>query len=214
MLLVTSSQIASILKKLKKLYPDAECALEHKNPFELLIATILSAQCTDKRVNMVTPALFKAAGTAQAILDLGEKRLKKFIQTCGLYQSKAKNILATCQILVSQHDGKVPQSMKELVHLPGVGRKTANVVLSNAFDVPAIAVDTHVFRVSQRLGLAKAKTPEKVEQQLMMCLPKKRWSEAHHLLIHHGRALCSARNPKCELCSLQKLCLYYQSKAL
>ncbi|MCP5468748.1 MAG: endonuclease III [Deltaproteobacteria bacterium] len=210
---MSPTQISSILTKLKKLYPEAKCALEHRNPFELLIATILSAQCTDKRVNMVTPALFQAAPTPAAMLQLGEKGLKKYIQTCGLYQSKAKNILATCQILEEQYAGRVPQKLEELVQLPGVGRKTANVVLSNAFDIPAIAVDTHVFRVSQRLGLAKASTPEKVEQQLMQVLPKRRWSEAHHLFIHHGRALCSARNPKCEICPLQKLCLYYPSKS-
>lgn len=198
-----------ILKKLRQLYPDAKCALEHSSPFELLIATILSAQCTDKRVNLVTPALFKQANTPEAILKLGEKNLAKAIQTCGLYQAKTKNILATCKKLLEDFDGKVPPDLTSLTRLPGVGRKTANVVLSNAFNIPAIAVDTHVFRVSQRLGLAKGKSPEQIETQLMKLLPRPIWGEAHHLLIHHGRQLCRARNPLCGQCPLSKECLYF-----
>ena len=205
--------ISIILKKLRKLYPEAQCALEHSSPFELLIATILSAQCTDKRVNMITPALFAAANKPDKMLKLGEKKLSNLIKTCGLYQAKTRNILAACRMLVENYEGEVPRELEELIKLPGVGRKTANVVISNAFDTPAIAVDTHVFRVSQRLGLAKAKTPEQIERQLMQVLPKKDWSEAHHLLIHHGRNLCKARNPLCERCPLQGECLYFKNLA-
>lgn len=203
--------ISKILAQLRKLYPDAQCALEHSSPFELLIATILSAQCTDKRVNLITPALFQQANTPEKMLKLGEKKLSRLIQTCGLYQTKTRNILAACRMLLENHGGEVPERLEELVKLPGVGRKTANVVISNAFDTPAIAVDTHVFRVSQRLGLAKAKTPEQVERQLMEVLPQKDWSEAHHLLIHHGRNLCRARNPLCGQCPLQAECLFFKN---
>jgi len=198
-----------ILEKLRKLYPEARCGLDYGSPFELLIATILSAQCTDKRVNLVTPALFKRANSPEKILELGEKGLISHIQTCGLYQAKAKNILATCQKLVQEFQGEVPRSLEALTQLPGVGRKTANVVLSNAFDTPAIAVDTHVFRVSRRLGLAGGKNPHQVELELQKAIPKQDWSEAHHLLIAHGRGLCSARSPDCEICPLRKECKYF-----
>ena len=206
---VSPSRVQTILKKLRGLYPEAKCGLDHETPFELLIATILSAQCTDKRVNLITPALFARAATPEKILKLGETRLREAIKTCGLYQSKAKNILATCRILLEEFGGNIPRSLEALTRLPGVGRKTANVVLSNAFQVPAIAVDTHVFRVSQRLGLAKGKTPHQIETQLMAAIPKRSWGEAHHLLIHHGRHLCRARNPLCEACPLKRQCLYY-----
>ncbi|HKY63875.1 MAG TPA: endonuclease III, partial [bacterium] len=178
-------------------------------PFELLIATILSAQCTDKRVNLVTPALFAVADSPEKILKLGEKGLTSYIKTCGLYKAKAKNILQACQILVEKHGGKVPEDFAALTQLPGVGRKTANVVVSNAFAVPAIAVDTHVFRVTRRLGLATGKNPHQVELELQKAIPRPEWSEAHHLFIAHGRGLCAARNPHCEVCPLTRLCLYY-----
>lgn len=201
-----------ILAALRKLYPEARCGLDYGSPFELLIATILSAQCTDKRVNLVTPALFRRAKGPEQILKLGEKGLVSFIKTCGLYQAKAKNILATCQKLVQEFSGQVPDSLEALTELPGVGRKTANVVLSNAFDTPAIAVDTHVFRVSRRLGLARGKNPHQVELELQKAIPQKDWSEAHHLLIAHGRGLCSARSPQCEACPLNSECHYFQSE--
>ncbi len=206
------AQVKTALQKLRVLYPDARCALHHHNPFQLLIATILSAQCTDKRVNMITPALFKQAPTPKRILALGTRGLEKAIASCGLYQSKAKNILATCEKILREHEGQVPKTLEALVKLPGVGRKTANVVLSNAFGVPALAVDTHVFRVSQRLGWAKGKTPEQIERQLMAHLPKKDWIEAHHLLIHHGRNLCIARRPRCERCPLTRQCRYFSKE--
>lgn len=205
--------VRTILKKLRELYPEARCALLHSNPFQLLIATILSAQCTDKRVNMITPALFQAAPTPEKMAGLGLRKLESMIKTCGLYQSKAKNILATSQIILKEYDGEVPGDMTALTRLPGVGRKTANVVLANAFGVPALAVDTHVFRVSQRLGLAQGKTPEQIENQLMEVLPRKDWIEAHHLLIHHGRNFCRARNPRCEECPLTRQCPYFKKLA-
>ncbi|MDX1385965.1 MAG: endonuclease III [bacterium] len=206
--------VGTILRKLHKLYPGAECALQHGDPFQLLIATILSAQCTDKRVNMITPELFKQAPNPEKMLALGPKRLERLIQTCGLYQSKAKNIRGACQAILQRHGGEVPNSLKELIQLPGVGRKTANVVLANAFGVPAFAVDTHVFRVSQRLGLARGKTPDQIELQLMDVIPKKDWIDGHHLLIHHGRHLCRARNPLCGSCPLQKQCRYFSPATL
>jgi endonuclease-3 len=208
----TPRTIQTILKKLRALDPDARCALDHKNNFQLLIATMLSAQCTDKRVNMITPALFKMAPTPAKMVAVGLSRLEQAIKTCGLYQSKAKNILGTCKALLEEHGGHVPKELKALTALPGVGRKTANVVLANAFGIPALPVDTHVFRVSQRLGLAKAKTPEQVERQLMEVFPKQDWIDAHHLLIHHGRQLCRARNPLCPACPLKNLCPYFQNQ--
>lgn len=197
-----------MLETLAQCYPNARCALNHGNAFELLIATILSAQCTDERVNIITARLFPKARTPQAILALGQDGLEEEIRDCGLFHNKAKNILATCQILLEQHGGEVPQTREELMQLPGVGRKTANVVLSNAFGEPAIAVDTHVFRVANRLGLARAKTPEETEQQLMHRIPRELWSRAHHWLIHHGRQVCHARKPACEACRLNPYCAY------
>lgn len=197
-----------ILETLAGCYPGARCALNHSNAFELLIATILSAQCTDERVNIITARLFPRAHTPQAILALGQDGLEEEIRDCGLFHNKAKNILATCRILLEQYGGEVPHTREELMQLPGVGRKTANVVLSNAFGEPAIAVDTHVFRVANRLGLARAKTPEETEQQLMRRIPRELWSQAHHWLIHHGRQVCHARKPACESCRLNPYCAY------
>jgi len=204
--------VSGVLRRLRRLYPEARCALQHKSSFQLLIATILSAQCTDKRVNMITPALFKMAPNPEKMLALGRRRLEKAIATCGLFQSKAKNILGACQAIIEEHGGEIPGNLEDLVKLPGVGRKTANVVLANAFHVPALAVDTHVFRVSHRLGLAKGKTPEQVERQLMKVFPRKDWIDAHHLLIFHGRHLCRARNPLCEECPLNLECVYFKKK--
>lgn len=191
---------------LAEMFPDARCELNHETPFELLIATILSAQCTDKRVNMITERLFAKYNTPEAIVSLSQEELEELIRDCGLFRSKAKNILATCRILLEQYGGEVPQTLEELVKLPGVGRKTANVVISNAFGVPAIAVDTHVFRVANRLGLAKSDNVDEVEQQLMRRLPKSQWTQAHHQLIFLGRYHCTARNPKCEGCPLLEFC--------
>jgi len=200
--------VKPILETLARMYPDAECALVHENAFQLLIATILSAQCTDKRVNIITGRLFKKYRTPADFVALTQEQLEAEIRDCGLFHNKAKNILAMCLMLLEQHHGEVPGDLAALIQLPGVGRKTANVVLSNAFGVPAIAVDTHVFRVSHRLGLAdeRAKTPEHTEQQLMQNIPQEHWSQAHHWLIWHGRLVCDARTPRCDACDLQPYC--------
>lgn len=199
-------RVRPVLKGLAKLYPDAECALVHENPLQLLVATILSAQCTDKRVNMVTPALFARYRTAAdfANAELGE--LEGYIQSTGFFRNKAKNIQAACSAIVQSFGGEVPRTLDELVTLPGVGRKTANVVLGNAFDTPGITVDTHVGRLSRRLGFTTHTDPVKVELELMELIPKKQWTTASHELILHGRAICFARNPRCKECTINSLC--------
>ncbi|MDY5730086.1 MAG: endonuclease III [Eubacteriales bacterium] len=198
-------RINRILAELKKLYPDAGPELLFTNPFEMLVATMLSAQCTDKQVNKVTPALFAKYPDpfAMAIAPLSE--VYPMVKSCG-FASKASNILATSKILVEQYNGRVPSTMEELTQLPGVGRKTANVVMANAFHIPSLAVDTHVFRVSNRLGLAKANTELATEKQLMDAIPKEDWIDAHHWLILHGRRVCNARGPKCNECTLRVDC--------
>ncbi len=197
---------------LEQHYSDAKPALHFTSIFELLVAVILSAQCTDKRVNLVTERLFRKANTAKGILELDVQELEKEIRECGFYHNKAKNILATCQILCNQYGGEVPESFEELQKLPGVGRKTANVVMSVGFRHPAIAVDTHVFRVSNRLGLAVGKNPLEVEENLKKILPKEKWSDAHHWLIWHGRNVCKALKPRCNECVLQALCCHSLDK--
>jgi len=199
-----------ICEALQKRFPDARCELEFNTPFELLIATILSAQCTDERVNLVTASLFADANTPQAILNLGQTALENKIRSLGLFHNKAKNILAACKVLVEKFNGQVPRDLELLRSLPGVGRKTANVVVSNAFGIPAFAVDTHVFRVAHRLGIAQEKTPEKVEEELMKIFPRERWSLVHHLLIFQGRRICSARKPCCEECPVNQVCKTYK----
>ncbi len=195
-----------ILKRLEQQYLGARPALRFRNAFELLIATMLSAQTTDKQVNAVTEALFEKAPDAAAMLRLSQSEIEGYIKSCGFYHTKAQNLLAACRILVERYGGDVPQTMEELTTLPGVGRKTANVVLSNAFGVPGIAVDTHVFRVSNRLGLAAAKDVLDTEMQLMKNIPKEKWSDAHHWLIWHGRKVCTARKPACGACFLYDIC--------
>ncbi|SHJ85737.1 DNA-(apurinic or apyrimidinic site) lyase /endonuclease III [Clostridium cavendishii DSM 21758] len=197
-----------VLEALKLEYPDAKCELNHETPFQLLVATILSAQTTDKKVNEVTETLFKEYGTLDEFLKLTQEELEEKIRTIGLYKSKAKNLLMMCNQLKEKFNGEVPRTMEEIMSLAGAGRKTANVVLSNAFNVPSIAVDTHVFRVSNRIGLANSEDVYEVEMQLQKELPKKEWSLAHHLIIFHGRRCCSARNPKCYECVISDLCTY------
>lgn len=198
-----------IIRILEKEYGDLGCALNYESPVELLIATMLSAQTTDITVNKATKVLFKKYNKPEefAVLELSE--LEPYIKTCGFYKTKGKNIINTCKKLLTQFGGEVPRTMEELISLPGVGRKTANVVLSNAFGIDAIAVDTHVFRVSNRLGIAEAKDVLETERQLMVNIPKEYWSRAHHFLIWHGRKVCVARNPKCEICTLNHICKYY-----
>ena len=195
-----------MLGTLEEHYRGTSTALEYSSPFELLIAVILSAQCTDKRVNIITARLFGEYNTPNQIWDMGQEKLEQYIRDCGLFHSKARNIMATCDILCREYDGQVPGNFVELIKLPGVGRKTANVVLSQLFNIPAIAVDTHVFRVANRLGLAKGETPLAVEEGLMKAIPKKNWSDAHHWLIWHGRNVCKARKPLCGSCPLSALC--------
>lgn len=205
---MSPEKIAEIFKRFKKhnLHPTTE--LHYHSTFELLIAVILSAQATDKSVNLATPALFKVANTPQKMLALGESGLKKYIKTIGLYNSKTKNIIKACERLIDNFQGKVPHTREELESLAGVGRKTANVILNTAFGEPTIAVDTHIFRVAQRLGLAKGTTPVAIEKQLMQCIPKGYKHDAHHWLILHGRYICQARKPKCDQCFLLDLCPY------
>lgn len=198
---------------LEQIYAGAKPELVYRNPFELLIAVILSAQCTDKRVNITTSRLFAKAPDAQSIVDMGLEALEREIRDCGLFRSKAKNIMATCRTLVEEFDGKVPEDFDTLLKLPGVGRKTANVVSSVAFNRPAIAVDTHVFRISNRLKLATGETPMEVEQGLMKAIPKEKWSDAHHWLIWHGRKICKARKPLCAECPLAEVCPSNEIKA-
>jgi endonuclease-3 len=195
-----------ILAVLTKLYPDAHCALHYRNPLELLIATILSAQCTDVRVNKVTPALFAQYPNALAFATANRKELEKAIQSTGFFRNKARSIQKCCQTLVEQYGGQVPATMAELVPLAGIGRKTANVVLGNAFGVPGITVDTHVGRLSRRFGLTREVNPVKVERDLMQLVPKNEWTMFSHRVIFHGRQVCHARKPLCEQCALAELC--------
>jgi endonuclease-3 len=195
-----------IVQLLAKLYPDANCALHHDNPLQLLIATILSAQCTDVRVNMVTPALFARYPNVCAFAEAEPRELETAIQSTGFFRNKARNIIACCRQIQEKHGGEVPDTMEELVQLPGVGRKTANVILGNAFDVPGITVDTHVLRLSHRMGLTKRREPHKVEQDLMPLIPKKEWTMFSHRMIFHGRQVCFARKPNCPECILREVC--------
>jgi endonuclease III len=196
-----------IYDRLAEHYPDAHCALDYKTPFQLLIATILSAQCTDKRVNMVTPALFKRYRTPAALAAAKLEELEEMIKSTGFFRNKAKSLVGMATNVAEQHRGKVPDEMDALVKLPGVGRKTANVVLGNAYNKnEGVVVDTHVGRVSGRLGLTKQTDPIKIEMDLIKLFPRERWTMLSHLLIEHGRQICDARRPKCEICFLNDLC--------
>ncbi|MGH8173255.1 MAG: endonuclease III [Rhodanobacteraceae bacterium] len=201
-------KVVELFRRLRELDPHPKTELHYKTPFELLVAVILSAQATDVGVNKATKHLFPVANTPQAMLDLGEKRLKEAIATIGLFNTKAKNVLATSRILVDQHDGEVPRSRDALEALPGVGRKTANVVLNTAFGEPTIAVDTHIFRVANRTGLASGETVRAVEDKLMKVVPEEFRKDAHHWLILHGRYVCKARKPLCPTCAIRDLCAY------
>ncbi len=195
-----------ILKELERLYPDAKPALHFKSPYELLVAVILSAQCTDERVNKVTSVLFEKYNTPEKMLTLTQEELEKYIFSCGFYHNKAAHILSASRDILEKFGGEVPSTFDELRTLAGVGQKTANVVYAVAFGGDAIAVDTHVFRVSRRLGLAQANTPEKVEEDLKKVIPRELWSKAHHYLIWHGRKVCHSQKPECNNCTLKSLC--------
>ena len=200
-------RIAAILKALDEAYPNAVCALDHKTPWELLVATILSAQTTDVRVNMVTPELFKRFPTPAAMAQAPIPELENLIRTTGFFRNKAKSVQGAARKIVEEFKGKVPQTLAELITVPGAARKTANVVLGVCFNkAEGVVVDTHVYRIARRLDLTKAETAEKVEQDLMQILPQDRWISFSHQLIHHGRQVCEARKPKCDRCNLEQLC--------
>jgi endonuclease III len=211
---MNKKKIAAIFERLKAANPKPTTELEYSSPFELLVAVILSAQATDKGVNLATRELYKHANTPQAILALGVGGLSRYIKTIGLFNTKAKNVIATCKILVEQHGGQVPESREALEALPGVGRKTANVILNTAFGHPTIAVDTHIFRVSNRTGLAPGDNVRTVEDHLVKVVPEEYAQDAHHWLILHGRYTCIARKPKCPECVILDLCEYKQKTPL
>lgn len=199
--------VAQLIQKLKRHYPEAHCALHYQSPFQLLVATILSAQCTDERVNLVTAKLFKEFPDALAMAEASLAQLEELVRPTGFFRNKAKNIKECSRQIVSRHSGQVPRTLEELVVLPGVGRKTANVVLGNAFQITSgIVVDTHVSRLSRRMGLTRAQSPERIEEELLTQIPKKHWIMYSHWLIAHGRTLCKARNPQCKECFLAELC--------
>ena len=211
-MLLSEEKRAEALRILSELYPNPRPELNYTSPYELLVAVMLSAQCTDKQVNKVTAELFKIANTPEQMMALDEDRLMELIHSCGFFRMKGKHILETSCILVEKFGGEVPADRDVLTELPGVGRKTANVVVSNAFHIPAIAVDTHVLRVSNRIGLADAKTVEKTELQLMEHIPEQDWTDAHHWIIFHGRRVCAAQRPKCSECALNQVCDFYTRK--
>ena len=204
---MTKARKEAPLAKLEEMYPEAKAELVFSNPYEMLVATMLSAQCTDKQVNRVTPAVFSRWPDADSMASAEVEDLFPLVKSCG-FRSKAGNIIAACRIIKEKHGGQVPDTMEELTALPGVGRKTANVVLFNAFGIPAFAVDTHVFRVSNRMGLCKADTVEETERQMTRLIPREKWGQAHHWLIWHGRKLCKAQRPLCEECGVRGLCSY------
>lgn len=205
---MTKNQVEKIFNNLKKAIPNPKIELKYGSNFELLIAVILSAQATDVGVNKATPKLFAVANTPEKIAALGVNKLKKYIKTIGLYNTKAKNIIALCKVLIDKYNSEIPSTRDELIQLPGVGRKTANVVLNTAFNKPTIAVDTHIFRVANRIGLANGKTPLEIEEQLEQIVPKKFKLTASHTLVLHGRYTCKAKKPLCEQCVINKLCAY------
>nr|WP_300093762.1 endonuclease III [Sedimentibacter sp.] len=200
-----------IYELLKEAYPDAKCGLDYSTPFQLLVSTMLSAQATDKSVNKVTEELYMQYPGLESFLELSQDELEEKIKKIGLYKNKAKNIYLMCRELKNKYNGEVPRNMEELMTLPGVGRKTASVVLVEAFNIPAFPVDTHVFRISRRLGLSKSTTADKVSDDMMKKFPKYKWHLIHHLLITHGRATCTAKSPKCEECSVRHVCDYYKN---
>lgn len=202
-----------IVEILKNTYPDAKCSLDFTTPFEMLIAVILSAQCTDERVNKTTPSLFAKYSTPEDFENIDITELENLIHPCGFYKNKAKNIKATAKIIIDKYNGKVPETMEELMSLPGVGRKTANVVMLEAFNNPqGIAVDTHCKRIANKVGLSNKKEPEKIEQDLLKIIPKEYYKDMNHILIWHGRNICIARNPKCETCPINMYCKEYSKR--
>ncbi len=203
---LSKSEINTVIERLMEMHPNAKAELDYTTPFELLIATMLSAQCTDVRVNKTTPSLFNILKKPEDIYEIEHENLEKIIKSCGLYKSKAKNIRTTCEMLTRDYNGEVPKEISELVKLAGVGRKTANVVVSNAFGIPAIAVDTHVRRVSNRIGFVNSDNVNIIERELMKIIPKDLWTIMHHTLIFHGRRICKAGKPACDICRINDIC--------
>lgn len=206
--------VLKIIEKLEKHYPDSKCSLEFTKPSELLVATMLSAQCTDKQVNKVTPILFETFPSVTALADADLEEIKAIIRPTGFYNNKAKSIKKSMQSLIDKYDGKVPDNLNDLVKLDGVGRKTANVVLGDAFGIPGVVVDTHVKRITNRLGMTKNENPDKIEKDLMKLLPAEKWTLFGHMIIDHGRAVCKARKPECENCFLQEECKYFKNLSM
>ena len=206
------SQQMDIINEINSIYHDAECELKFSSNYELLVAVILSAQCTDKRVNIVTSELFKEYNTPEKMITLSQAELEQKIHACGFFHNKAKHILECSRDLVEKFGGEVPSDKEELKSLAGVGEKTANVVLATAFKIPAIAVDTHVFRVSNRLGIANASTVQRVQKQLEKRIPRELWSSSHYAFVLHGRYVCKSQRPNCEACKLAKMCKFYKTK--
>lgn len=209
--ILKDNQIGLVIDILEQMHPEARCALDHKNTFELVVAVALSAQTTDVSVNKVTPALFEKYPTPEALANARQEDVENLIRAIGLYKNKASNIIKLARKLSEDFNGEVPRDFKELTSLPGVGRKTANVVLAEGFNIPRIAVDTHVFRVANRIGLTDEPDVNKTEDALMARIPQDKWIRTHHLIIFHGRKCCTARNPKCEECNLRELCIYHNS---
>ena len=206
---MTRDEAIKVVEILKETYPDAKCSLNFKNPFEMLIAVMLSAQCTDARVNLTTPALFKKYNTPEKMMKIDLKELEEIIHPCGFYKNKAKNIIAASKMIVEKYNGKVPEDENELVKIPGIGRKSANVIMLEAFEKPCgIAVDTHAKRISNKLGLSSEQDPIKIEQDLIKIFPEKYFYDINHLFIEHGRNCCTARNPNCIKCHVKKYCDY------
>jgi len=204
----SSAKAKSILKIVDELYPDAKCSLDFSDPLQLLVATVLSAQCTDERVNKVTPPLFKKYTSAEQFAEAPLEQLEQDVKSTGFYHNKALAIRESCKVLDADFDGRVPADLETLIKLPGIGRKTANVILGNAFGIPGIVVDTHVARVSARLGLTHEKDRDKIERDLMAVVPKEKWTKFSHQLIQHGRRICIARKPKCSICPMRPHCDY------
>ncbi|MDW5300092.1 MAG: endonuclease III [Sedimentibacter sp.] len=204
------TRAAKVYDLLKEAYPDAKCGLDYKTPFQLLVSTMLSAQATDKSVNKVTEELYKQYPDLESFLTFSQNEIEEKIRKIGLYKNKSKNIYKMCRELKEKFNGDVPKNIEDLMSLSGVGRKTASVVLVEAFDIPAFPVDTHVFRITRRIGLAKGSTTDKVSDEMMTKLPKSKWHLMHHLLITHGRVTCTAQNPKCENCVVNNICDYYK----
>jgi len=202
-------KVRKVSKKLFETYPEATCSLDYQEPLQLLIATILAAQCTDRRVNIVTKELFQKYEGVEDFANANIEELEQDIKSTGFYRNKAKNIIACCNKLIREHDGKVPDNMEDLTALPGVGRKTANVILSNIYDIPGVIVDTHCIRLSNRIGLSEQENPVKLEKELMEIIPRKDWAKFSNNLVYHGRAICDARKPKCELCPISRDCKYF-----